>query len=211
MAKAVKPKTETKPPAKTPAKSPPKPPAKTASAPAAKKPSGAPGSDPALDALTRGLAAMQAKDWAVAVEHFERVVEESDRPEVRDRARQFLTLSRQKADESGAAAKPAKGSAAAAALAADTDPFLLAVYEKNRGNLKEALEMSRKGGRDQKEERFAYLAASIHAIENRLDEAVQALAKAVELNPKNRIHAFHDPDFAELRKNRDHRALFGLS
>ena len=26
--------------------------------------------------------------------------------------------------------------------------------------------------------------------------------RAIELNPKNRIHAFHDPDFAELRKNR---------
>jgi hypothetical protein len=48
-------------------------------------------------------------------------------------------------------------------------------------------------------------------VENRLDEAVQALAKAVELNPKNRIHAFHDADFAELRKNRDQRHLFGLS
>src|SRR5436309_9919706 len=62
-------------------------------------------------------------------------------------------------------------------------------YEKNRGNLAEALEMSRKGGRDQKDERFAYLAASIHALENRWDEAAQTLARAVELNPKNRIHA----------------------
>ena len=74
-----------------------------------------------------------------------------------------------------------------------------------------ALEISRKEGRDQKDERFAYLTASIHAVEERLDEAAQALARAVELNPKNRIHAFHDPDFAELRKNRDLRPLFGLS
>ncbi len=33
----------------------------------------------------------------------------------------------------------------------------------------------------------------------------RALTRAVELNPKNRVHAFHDPDFAELRQDRDHR------
>jgi tetratricopeptide (TPR) repeat protein len=194
MAKAAKPKNETK-----------TPPAKTAAAPAPQKAAAAakPGSggDPAIEALTQGLAALQAKQWAKAVEHFERAVQESDVPEVKDRAKQFLAISRQRAE--GQASKPAKGE--------EQDPFLLAVYEKNRGNLREALEMSRKGGLDQKDERFAYLAASIHAVENRLDEAAQALARAVELNPKNRIHAFHDPDFAELRKNRDHRALFGLS
>lgn len=156
--------------------------------------------DPALDALTQGLAALQAKDWAKAVERFEEAVRESDRPEVRDRARQYLVASRQKAGEGE---KPAKG--------AEPDPYLQAVYEKNRGNLQEALEISRKGGRDQKDERFAYLTASVHAIEGRWDEATQALNKAIELNPKNRVHAFHDPDLAELRKNRDLRPLFGLS
>jgi tetratricopeptide (TPR) repeat protein len=156
--------------------------------------------DPALDALTQGLAALQAKDWAKAAERFEEAIRESDRPEVRDRARQYLVASRQKAGEGE---KPAKAS--------EQDPYLLAVYEKNRGNLKEALEISHKGGRDQKDERFAYLTASVHAIEGRWDEATQALNKAIELNPKNRVHAFHDPDLAELRKNRDLRPLFGLS
>jgi tetratricopeptide (TPR) repeat protein len=190
MAKAAKSKTETNTPD-----------AKTAPAPKPAPVKPGSGSDPAIEALTQGLAALQAKQWAKAVEHFERAVQESDVPEVKDRAKQFLAISRQRAEAD--APKPAQGE--------EQDPFLLAVYEKNRGNLKESLEMSRKGGLDQKDERFAYLAASIHAIENRLDEAAQALAKAVELNPRNRIHAFHDPDFAELRKNRDHRALFGLS
>ena len=160
--------------------------------------------DPAIEALTQGLAALQAKQWSQAAEHFERAVQESDVPEVKDRAKQFLAISRQRA-EADAPKTARKGDAE------EPDPFLLAVYEKNRGNLKESLEMSRKGGLDQKDERFAYLAASIHAIENRLDEAAQALGKAVELNPRNRIHAFHDHDFAELRKNRDLRDLFGLS
>jgi tetratricopeptide (TPR) repeat protein len=191
MAKAAKPKTASKPEPKAGAPAP--------AAPAAPRKTVG-GTDPALEALTQGLAALQAKDWAKAVELFERAVEQSDQPEVRDRARQFLTVARQKAEGEG----PKAGTDEAAV-------YLQAVYEKNRGNLKEALEISRKGGRDQKDERFAYLAASIHAVENRLDEAAQALAKAAELNPKNRIHAFHDPDFAELRKNRDFRPLFGLS
>src|SRR5947199_2596680 len=188
MAKAAK-KPPAKPESKTAA------PAKGAKA--APKPTDA---DPALDALTQGLAALQAKDWAKAVERFEEAIREGDSPAVQDRARQYLMASRQKAGEGE---KPAK--------APEQDPYLLAVYEKNRGNLKEALEISHKGGRDQKDERFAYLTASVHAIEGRWDEATQALHKAIELNPKNRIHAFHDPDLAELRKNRDLRPLFGLS
>jgi tetratricopeptide (TPR) repeat protein len=188
MAKAAKPKS-------APESAKPEEPKPAAAAKSARsQPSAA--ADPALDALTQGLAALQARHWPQAVELFEKAVELSDRTEVRDRAKQFLSVSRQKA---------------AGAAKEESDPYLQALYEKNRGNLGEALELSRKGGRDQKDERFAYLAASIHAVEDRLDEAAEVLAKAIELNPKNRIHAFHDPDFAELRKNRDLRPLFGLS
>lgn len=155
--------------------------------------------DPALDAFTEGLAALQKKDWKQASERLEKAVELADRSDLRDRARQLLAAARQKAG----GAKAAKG--------LEVDPYLEAVVERNRGNLQAALELCHKGGRDQQDERFAYLAASIHAVENRLDEAVEALSKAVELNPKNRIHAFHDPDFAEIRKNTGHRHLFGLS
>jgi tetratricopeptide (TPR) repeat protein len=155
--------------------------------------------DPALDAFGLGLAALQAKDWKKAVEHLEQAVEAADRSDLRDRALQLLNAARQKA---GTGDK-------AAAKSPDADPFLAAVYEKNRGNLQAALDIAQQDGRDQQDERFAYLVASIHAAENRLDEAVQVLTKAIELNPKNRIHAFHDPDFAEIRKTQRH--LFGLS
>jgi len=175
----------------------PQPPAKARSAAAPRR---SPADDPALDAFTQGLAALQQKDWKRATDLLEKSVELADRPELRDRARQLLAAAQQKAAEG---AKPVK--------TPEVDPYLQAVYEKNRGNFKAALEACRKGGRDQKDERFAYLAASIHALEDRLEDAVQALTKAVELNPKNRIHAYHDPDFAELRTHSDHRHLFGLS
>jgi tetratricopeptide (TPR) repeat protein len=168
--------------------------------PKKKTPASAAQADPALDHFAHGLSALQAKDWKKAVDHLEKAVETADRPDLRDRARQFLNAARQKGGTEGKGAK-----------SPEADPFLQAVFEKNRGNLKAALDIAQKGGRDQQDERFAYLVASIHAAENRLDEAVQALARAVELNPKNRIHGFHDADFAELKKNRDQRHIFGLS
>src|SRR6185295_11525382 len=157
--------------------------------------------DPAIDALTKGLAALQSKNWPKAMELLEQAMTLADLPELRERARQFLAACRQRAEADSE--KPAKGH--------EVDPYLQAVYEKNRGNFRAALEICHKSGRDQKDDRFAYLVAAIQALENKTDEAVQALAKAVELNPQNRIHAFHDSDFAELRKNRDYRPLFGLS
>jgi tetratricopeptide (TPR) repeat protein len=158
--------------------------------------------DPALDTFTQGLQALHQKSWAKAAELFEAALEQSDRADLSARARQYLATARQQMAE-----PPARG----AKSQGDEDPFLQAVFEKNRGNLEAAMALCRKEGRDQKDERFAYLSASIHAVEGRLDEALQTLTRAIELNPKNRVHAFHDPDFAELRSNRDHRELFGLS
>ena len=166
--------------------------------------------DPVIDAYAEGLSALQNKDWSKAAELLEKVIAESDRLDLKDRARQLLAACREKVGSEGKEARGKKGKETAAE-AAEADPFLTAVYEKNRGNHEAALEISRQGGRDTKDERFAYLVAAIHAAENRTDEAVRALTKAIELNPKNRIHAYHDPDFAELRRNRDHRPLFGLS
>ena len=161
--------------------------------------------DPALDAFAKALDAFHKRDWAKAAELLEKVLAESDRPDLSARARQYLAAVRQKLEEAGAA--KAKGKA----KAEDGDPFLRAVFEKNRGDAAAALEICRQEGREQKDERFAYLAASIHAAEGRTEEAVQALSRAIELNAKNRVHAFHDPDFAELRKDRDLRQIFGLS
>jgi tetratricopeptide (TPR) repeat protein len=176
---------------------------KPAAGTAGGKPSTA--ADPALDAFTQALAAFHKKDWAAAAGLFEKALAESDRLELSARARQYLAASKQRLEEAGAAKGKGK------AKEEDGDLFLRAVVEKNRGDTAAALELCRQEGRDQKDERFAYLAASIHAAGGRTEDAVQALSRAIELNSKNRVHAFHDPDFAELRKSRDHRQLFGLS
>lgn len=154
--------------------------------------------DPAVAAFTQGLEAFHRQDWSRAAGLFETAVAESDRLDLSARARQYLEASRQRIGGKEEREE-------------EQDPFLRAVYEKNRGDYAAALKACSQDGREQKDERFAYLAASIHAAEGRIDEAVQALTRAIELNPKNRVHAYHDPDFAELRKNRDHRPIFGLS
>ena len=129
--------------------------------------------------------------------------QESDVPELRERApastwpacRQQWSR-RRKADAAGRGRRPLPAGR---------------LREEPRATTPPPWRSARKEDGDQKDERFAYLAASIHAAEGRTDEAAKALSRAIELNPKNRVHAFHDPDFAELRGTRDHRQLFGLS
>lgn len=160
-----------------------------------------PEADPLIEQLTKGLALLQKQEWAKAAAELEKVIA-GDEPSLTARARQFLAICRQKL----AAAGDAKGGGAAE----PGDPFLEAVMLRNRGEVKAALELARRGGRDKKDERFAFLVASIHAAEGRLDEAAKALGQAIELNPRNRVHAFHDADFAELRRHAEYRQLFEL-
>lgn len=150
------------------------------------------GDEPLLATYEEALQALYKGDRKKAEGLFSRVVEECDQPELTERARQHLAASR------------AKGGAEPES----EDDFLVAVFEKNRGRHDKALEIARRGGRTGKDERFAYLEASIHAIESRLDEAAHSLRRAIEMNGKNRVHAFHDPDFAELRKSGEHAELF---
>jgi len=151
------------------------------------------GNEPLLATYEEALQALYGGQRSKAETLFRKVVEECDQPELAERARQLLAVSRRPAE---------------AAPAESEDDFLLAVYEKNRGNPERALEIARRGGRTGKDERFAYLEASIHAQADRLEEAAAALGKAVELEPKNRVHAFHDPDFSALRKSKEHAGVF---
>lgn len=149
--------------------------------------------DPLLDVYERGLKAMHQGKWREAAKSFEQVVEESVETDLVGRARRSLRTCAEK-------------------LAKDTpagdNPFLNAVYERNRGNFAEALVICSAGGRQSKDERFAYLAASIYSLTNELEKAGNFLSLAIELNPKNRIHAFHDADFAALREDPEYRQLF---
>lgn len=161
----------------------------TQTAPAAGRTPTAPATprvDPQLELFGRAVAATQNKQWKEAAGLFRRLLADTDDdPTLGERARQYLALCEQRL---------ANGNAAEG----DDDPYLLAVVAKNRGDFAAALALCRRGGRHHRDERMAYLAASILALEGEIAEAAALLAQAVEQNARNRVQAFHDSDFADV-------------
>ncbi|MEM8960408.1 MAG: hypothetical protein AAGD38_02935 [Acidobacteriota bacterium] len=151
-----------------------------------------PASDPAMEHFEGALPFMHKGEWAKAAELLRKVVETSDGRRLKDRARQMLAACERRI--------PAEDGSAGIL----DDPYLHAVYEKNRGNLDTALEVL---GDNVDGERAAYLRASILALDGQGDEALELLETAIELEPKNRVHAYHDPDFESLRGQDGFRRL----
>lgn len=145
--------------------------------------------DPAVDQFAEAMKLLQAGEWEKAKQALEPVVADSDLPEVAERARQMLRVCDRHLSEA----------------ARVKDDFLAAVFEKNQGNFDAALKLCAK---HQGDERFAYLEASIHAVRKNLGETVTALTRAVEMNPKNRVYAYHDPDFEAIRRKPELEAIF---
>jgi tetratricopeptide (TPR) repeat protein len=151
------------------------------------------GPDPMIGPYEEGLEALYAGKWKKAAELFERVAADSDQPDLAARARQHLAAARRRA----------------AAGEEKDEPYLQAVYAKNRGDLDEAHKIV-DGQQKDDGGRFAYLAASLHALGGRPSQAAEALGRAIEADPRHKVNAYHDPDFADLRKDKDHAHLFGL-
>jgi tetratricopeptide (TPR) repeat protein len=149
--------------------------------------------DPQLGIFEKGLKALHQNKWQEASRFFEKILDETGESDLAQRSRRYLGVCRQNMAKAGAP---------------NEDPFLLAVYESNRGNYDEALALCSRGGRQSKDERFAYLAASVYSLMGDLEKAGKFLALAIELNPKNRIHAYHDSDFEALRDSSEHGHLF---
>ncbi len=150
------------------------------------------GPDPALEPLEKGLAALYAKRWRQAEKLLGEAAELAQQAELANRARRYLAAARERLADSGE----------------EPEPYLQAVFERNRGNYERALEICSRGGRQSKDERFAHLAAAIHAARGERDKAAKFLELAIQLNPKNRVHAYHDPDFAALREDPELAHLF---
>lgn len=144
--------------------------------------------DAALEEFEKGLEHLYASRWKKAAKGMEKVIEDADQPELVDRARQYLAIceTRQQDDSEF------------------DDPYLEAVMAKNDGDLETAEKLIEKQGKKvEKEEKFAYLMASVKALAGDADDALKLLGKAIELDRRNRVQAFHDPDFAELREREE--------
>lgn len=137
--------------------------------------------DSAVDRFAEALRALHAKNWQEADRLFALVLAEADTQQVAERARQYRAICQNYLSE--ATSEPA-------------DPYLEAVVLKNEGKYDRALKMVDKAGND---DRSLYLRASLLALTGAEDEALTLLGKAIELDPANRVHAYHDPDFKILR------------
>lgn len=151
-------------------------------------------SDEELKLFEQALELLHSKEWEKAAKIFEQLESSADQSQLIDRSRQFLEVCRERIGEGKV----------------DTEPYLQAVFEKNQGNLDEALEICKKHG-NSKEERFVYLEASLRALEGSEEEALKLLTDAIRLEPKNRVHAYHDPDFQNLRGNEEFSSLLAPS
>jgi tetratricopeptide (TPR) repeat protein len=110
-----------------------------------------------------------------------------DEKELVDRARVYLAVcERQK-------------NAARAALVEPEDFYYVALLEKNRGNVTEAIEHAKRAGRKNGGGKVDFLLACCYAQSGEIDTAVEHLRKAIEDDHHNRILARHDRDFDPLR------------
>lgn len=149
--------------------------------------------DPTLTEYEAGLEAYHAGKWSVAAKKFSQVVEESDQADIASRARVYLAACEERSAGGDEEVE---------------DPYLEAVAAKNRGEYDVVIDLCGRGGRRGKDERFAYLAASALALSGDTEEAVKVLLQAIEMEPDNRIHAYHDPDFASLEGHPEFDALY---
>lgn len=152
--------------------------------------------DPEVAEYGKAMELVRSGKWQEAKKKLTALLDGLDLPEVAASARQMLRVCEVKLDGADAEAE---------------DPFLEAVYLKNRGDLKAALDITTKGGRQSKDERFAYLAASLYALQGKARDAIATLEKAIELNPKNRVYAYHDPDFEDLLERPEAEQIFAAS
>lgn len=143
--------------------------------------------DIGLDVFTEGVELLGKNDLEGAAAKFEQVIAETDGRHLRDRARQYLAACHRRKEDAGT-----------------DDPYLAAVYRKNQGRLEEALELCAKGDGSEK---FVYLEASLKCLSGEEEEALSLLEKAIELDPKSRVHAFHDSDFENLHGTESFTAL----
>ncbi len=136
----------------------------------------------------RGVTALQRKKTDEAERHLLDLIQKyPDEKELVDRARVYLAVcERQK-------------NAARVALVEPEDFYYVALLEKNRGNVTEAIEHAKRAARKNGGGKVDFLLACCYAQAGEIDTAVEHLRKAIEDDQHNRILARHDRDFDQLR------------
>jgi hypothetical protein len=144
-----------------------------------------------LDRYRQGMEALYGRQWQEAERLLSEAARHSDQPELTARARQFAATARGHLE-----------------VAERQDPYLQAVFDKNRGDFEAVLALCGDGHRSTSDGRFAYLAAAVESLRGNLAAGGEHLRRALELDPRNRGFARRDPDLERLRQAPEHAHLF---
>jgi len=143
----------------------------------------------AVGLYERGLKALQRKNFASASTAFRQVLEQfPDERELHERAQLYLNVCER---EVGPKAKIPR---------TVNDRILAATVAVNQRRPDEAVSLLRGAASSHRtDDRLHYLLAIAHALRSDSDLAAKHLAKAIALNPDNRIQARQEPDFDVVR------------
>lgn len=168
-------------------------------APTPPKKAPAPSTLAAVRAFEQALKSFNRHDFSAAKSAFVEILDKfSDQAEIAARARTYLAISEQRL---------------ARAPSAPRGPDALydqGVFELNKGNTKEAIELFEKALKaEPRADHILYSLAAAYARLNDTSRAIDALRRAINIRSVHRPHARRDLDFASLRSNEDFQQLTG--
>ncbi len=144
----------------------------------------------------RGVAALQKKKIEEAERNFLDLIQRyPDEKELVDRARVYLAICERKKR----AARPS--------LTEVEDFYYAAVFEKNRGNVAEAIEHLKRAAKKNGGGKVDFLLACCYAQTGDSEIALAHLKKAIEEDERHRILARHDRDFDPVRDTPEFQEL----
>lgn len=144
----------------------------------------------------RGVGALQKKKIEEAERRFLELIQKyPEEKELADRARVYLAVCERQRNT----ARPA--------LTEPEDFYYAAIYEKNRGNVAEAIEHLKRAAKKNGGGKVDFLLACCYAQRGDLESALAHLRKAIEDDQGHRILARHDRDFDQVRDTPEFQEL----
>jgi tetratricopeptide (TPR) repeat protein len=164
------------------------------------KPLPSPKAIAAIKAFEQALKLFNRQDFGGAKASFEQIIKShADQTDIAAPVRTYLAICEQKMIRASAKTR---------------NPDALynqGVFEFNRGNARAAIDIFEKALKaEPRADHLLYSLAAAYAREGEEVKSVEALRKAIAVNPVHRSHARHDPDFTPLRSNREFMRVSGL-
>jgi len=153
----------------------------------------------ALKSYEEALKAFKKGDFSRAVSQFEAIVKEYPiEREICDRSRTWIAAAKVRLAGSQPPAKTSE------------EHYYRGVMAANEGRIDDAAGSFQSAvSQDPASDRAHYALAALGGLRGESGSAVSHLAKAIEINPSNRVRALNDADFDGLREDPEFMTLLG--